>query len=473
MIKRKLLWSLLAFAVLGAVAVWSGEQRMLSFASESQTDPEEVKDGADSKEDSGGSEEEDKKEEDKKEEDQKEEDKEEDKKEEDKKEESGNKDDKKDDDDDEDEEYERELERQRQNALNEINSIKTDISTVEAKIKDLKNTKSNLQGYINQLDKQVNSLSSQISELKAQIEEKTQEIEERSQELEKAEAEAEEQYDMMKKRIQYLYECGNQSFFMLILEAENFTDFMNRVEYALEMSSYDKQMMEQMQKTRQEIERQKSGLEEEKAEQEALLTEVEEQQEAVNRALSAKTQEIASYQAQINSASSEQGDYKEQLLEQEKLLEQVENQIAALAAARAADGDGDGGSSGFIWPCPSSHRITSNFGPRPAPVPGASTYHKGIDIGASSGSPILAAASGRVTTATYSGSAGNYVVISHGGGVSTVYMHASALYVSEGETVSRGQTIAAVGSTGYSSGPHLHFGVIVGGSYVNPLNYVH
>ena len=460
MIKRKLLWSLLAFAVLGAVVVWSGEQRMLSFASENQTNPEEGENGTDGGEESGG------KEEDKQEED---------KQEEDKKEESGNKSDKKekDDDDDEDEEYERELERQRQNALNEINSIKTDISTVEAKIKDLKNAKSNLQGYINQLDKQVNSLSAQISELKTQIEEKTQKIEERSEELALAEAEAQEQYGMMKKRIQYLYERGEQSFFTLILEAENFTDFMNRVEYALEMSSYDKQMMEQMQKTRQEIERQKSELEEEKAEQESLLAEVEEQQEAVNRALNAKTQEIASYQTQINNASSEQGDYKDQLLEQEKLLEQVENQIAALAAAKAADGDGDGGSSGFIWPCPSSHRITSNFGPRPAPVPGASTYHKGIDIGASSGSPILAAASGRVTTATYSGSAGNYVVISHGGGVSTVYMHASALYVSEGQTVSRGQTIAAVGSTGYSSGPHLHFGVIVGGSYVNPLNYVH
>ena len=85
----------------------------------------------------------------------------------------------------------------------------------------------------------------------------------------------------------------------------------------------------------------------------------------------------------------------------------------------------------------------------------------------------LAAASGRVTTSAYSGSAGNYVVISHGNGVSTVYMHASALYVSEGQMVSQGQKIAAVGSTGFSTGPHLHFGVIVDGSYVNPLNYVH
>ena len=151
----------------------------------------------------------------------------------------------------------------------------------------------------------------------------------------------------------------------------------------------------------------------------------------------------------------------------------MERQIAAAAAARAAAEDGDGGaSSGFLWPCPASRRITSGFGNREAPVPGASTYHKGVDVGASSGSSIVAAASGRVITSAYSGSAGNYIVISHGGGICTVYMHASALYVSEGAMVSQGQKIAAVGSTGFSTGPHLHFGVIVNGNYVNPLNYV-
>ena len=189
-----------------------------------------------------------------------------------------------------------------------------------------------------------------------------------------------------------------------------------------------------------------------------------------------ETEEVSTphifYQSQIQTASGEQSEYEKQLAEQEKLLEQIENQIAAAAAAAASADDGDGGASGFLWPCPASHRITSSFGPRTAPVAGASTYHKGIDIGASSGSAIVASAGGRVTTATYSSSAGNYVVVSHGNGISTVYMHASALYVSVGDVVSQGDTIAAVGSTGYSTGPHLHFGVIVNGSYVNPLNYV-
>lgn len=132
----------------------------------------------------------------------------------------------------------------------------------------------------------------------------------------------------------------------------------------------------------------------------------------------------------------------------------------------------NGASGGFVWPCPSSYTITSEFGGRESPTAGASSNHMGIDIGAPSGSSIVAAASGTVVTAQYSTSAGNYVIISHGNGISTVYMHASALYVSAGQTVSAGESIAAVGSTGYSTGPHLHFGVTVNGAYVNPHNYV-
>lgn len=376
------------------------------------------------------------------------------------------------DEEDEKSDEEEELEQKRQDTLDEINSIKADISTVEKKISELKNTRSNLQTYINQLDRQVNSLAAQISSLEEKIEQKKKEIEEKQQELLEAEAEAEEQYSLMKKRIQYMYEQGNQSFLELLLESETLADMMNRAEYAVQMSAYDRQMMEELRKIQEAIAEYKALLEAEQEEQEKLLADLEDQKAAVNKAIAAKTQEIAAYQSQIDSASGEQSEYQKQLAEQEKLLDQIEAQIAAAAAAAAAENDGDGGASGFLWPCPASRRITSYFGPRKAPVPGASTYHKGIDIGASTGSSIVASAGGRVTTSKYSNSAGNYVVISHGKGISTVYMHASALYVSVGDVVAQGQTIAAVGSTGYSSGPHLHFGVIVNGSYVNPLNYV-
>lgn len=126
----------------------------------------------------------------------------------------------------------------------------------------------------------------------------------------------------------------------------------------------------------------------------------------------------------------------------------------------------------MIWPCPASKRVTSEFGAREAPVAGASTSHKGMDIGAPTGTDIIAAASGEVVISTYSYSAGNYIMISHGNGLSTVYMHCSALLVSVGDQVKQGDVIGKVGSTGYSTGPHLHFGVRVNGAYVNPRGYV-
>lgn len=130
------------------------------------------------------------------------------------------------------------------------------------------------------------------------------------------------------------------------------------------------------------------------------------------------------------------------------------------------------GNTKFIWPCPSSSRITSSFGSRTSPTEGASSNHQGIDIGASSGSNIVASASGTVVISTYSYSAGNYIMINHGNGVYTVYMHCSKLLASVGDKVKQGEVIAKVGSTGYSTGPHLHFGVRVNGKYVNPRNYV-
>ncbi len=366
----------------------------------------------------------------------------------------------------------RELEQRRKDTLDEIGALKSDIRSVEEKIKELKNERSDLQTYISQLDRQVNAIAVQMSKLEEEIEAKKEEIVQKELELEAAEAEAQKQREMMKKRICYMYEKGEDSFLVLLLESGSVAEMLNRADYAVQMSAYDRRMMENLKEIRDTIAEYKEVLEEEREEQEALLTELGGQKEAVNRAISAKTQEIAAYQSQIDTASGEQGEYEKQLAEQEKLLQQVENQIAVVAAAKAAETDGDGGASGFLWPCPASHRITSGFGIRDVPMAGASADHRGIDIGAPTGSAILASATGRVTTSTYHYSAGNYVVISHGNGVSTVYMHASALYVSEGDMVAQGQKIAAVGSTGYSTGPHLHFGVIVNGSYVNPLNYV-
>ena len=362
------------------------------------------------------------------------------------------------------------LEDKKQDTLDKIKDIKSDISDTKKRISDLENSKSNLETYISKLDQEANNLAKQIDKLNKDIEAKKEEITVAAEELAEAEATAAQQYEDMKKRIQYLYENGNPSYLELFLTSESMADFLNKSSYAEQVTAYDRSMLEEYIAQKQAVKEKKKQLETEKEDLDAMADAASEQKKTVDGLIKSKTAQIQSYQDQIDSENSNAAEYKADLTKQQKLLDQIEQQIAAAAAANAQAGDG--GASGFLWPCPSSKRITSGFGNRAQPTAGASTNHKGIDIGASYGASIIAAAGGRVTTAAYSSSAGNYVVISHGNGLSTVYMHCSALYVSAGQTVSAGQSIAAVGSTGYSTGNHLHFGVIKNGSYVNPLGYV-
>ena len=364
------------------------------------------------------------------------------------------------------------LEEEKKDTLDKIKNIKSELADVKNKIKELENQKSDLNNYIAKLDQEANGLAEQIRKLSDEIEVKKGEIARTQAELEEAQRISEKQYEDMKLRIQYMYEHGTPSYLELFLTAESMSDFLNRSTYAAEVSRYDRSMLDQYIEQKEKIAAAKAVLESEEEELNLMAEAAKEQKETVDALIQTKTAQIQSYQNEINNQSGEAQAYQEDLEEQERLLKELEAQIAAAALANARAEDGDGGASGFLWPCPSSRRITSDFGMLEIPTPGATANHNGIDIGAPTGSAILASASGRVTTSKYSYSAGNYIVISHGNGVSTVYMHCSALYVSEGEMVSQGQTIGAVGSTGFSTGPHLHFGVMVNGAYVNPRNYV-
>ena len=360
------------------------------------------------------------------------------------------------------------LESQRQETLEEIESLKNSISDVKEEIDSLKTEKNTIQKYINQLDKKFDNLTAEIAEFETKIEEKKTDIEETKKKLEEAKIACEEQYASMKLRIKFIYENPSASLFELVLTSESVSEALNRADYVFAMSDYERQMMDKLTKTKEEIELQEITLEAELEELDMMQEELEKQKVKVNASINEKKGELSSKAAELSSANAEQSDYQAQLKEQEKLLNEIEDQIARAANPDAYEGE----VTGFIWPCPAYTRISSYFGPRPQPVPGASTNHKGVDLAAPYGADILASASGVVTTAKYSASAGNYVVIAHGNGMSTVYMHASSLLVSVGQTVRQGQVIAKVGSTGYSSGNHLHFGVIKNGTYVNPLNYI-
>lgn len=359
--------------------------------------------------------------------------------------------------------------------------IEEEKKKVEDTLKSLESQKTDTENYVRQLDEEMTAISAQLEELADQITDKEEEIALTQEELTVAQETEAEQYESMKLRIKYMYEKGDTTFIDLILSAKSISQILNRVEYIAQISQYDRQMLDEYAATRQTIADNEAKLEAEREELLLLQESTQAKQNSVEELLAAKEEQLKEYEARIASAQDQISAYEQDLAAQEAKIRQIEEEIqkAEEEARKKAESSGSSsyttttlGNISFIWPCPSSSRITSTFGGRESPMEGASSNHQGIDISAGTGNDIIAAADGVVTIATYSASAGNYVMLSHGGGVFTVYMHCSSLNVSEGESVAQGQVIAKVGSTGYSTGPHLHFGIRSNGSYVNPLNYV-
>ena len=350
----------------------------------------------------------------------------------------------------------------------------------QSMLSELNSLKSDLNAYLKKLDDDLAQINEEIENLKEQITGVEGEIEKTSRDLEEAEALSAQQYHYMKLRIKYMYEQSNSSFLDMILGSDDLNQLLNRSEYVAKIAEYDRQQLDEYEALQARIRDTKQQLEDKKAELEGLEAEAEARQDSVETLLAEKKTELSKYNTQIANAQSELSRYEAAIREQENTIKAIEAEIKrkeeearrkALEAGRTYN-TVTLRDIKFRWPVPSSSRITSKFGDRESPVEGASTSHKGIDIGAPAGSDIVASAAGEVIISTYSPSAGNYLMINHGGGIYTVYMHASKLLVNVGDTVKQGQTIAKVGSTGISTGPHLHFGIRVDGNYVNPSYYV-
>lgn len=341
-------------------------------------------------------------------------------------------------------------------------------------MEELEQSKEDTLAYIEKLDKKTEKVETELEELKGKIAENENYLVSANKELEEAQAEEQKQYDTMKKRIKYMYENGNQDYMDILFRSESMGDLLNRAEYVEKISSYDKRIFQEYQEIKNKVEQKKSDIEARLSELQGMKEEQTAEKEALSELKKKKKEEIKQYDKNLEESQEKSNEYAKQAAkaeaEVEKLLEQKQDEIDR---ANDAGGGGSGGGDGSLrWPLKVSGRISSSFGHRSSPTAGASTYHKGIDIAVSSGTPIVAAGAGTVVTATYSSSAGNYIMISHGDRLYTVYMHCSRLAVKVGDTVESGQTIAYVGSTGISTGSHLHFGVSKNGSYVNPLQYV-
>lgn len=367
-----------------------------------------------------------------------------------------------------------------------IDALKKEQDKVDAAISSIQSLKADTAANIRTLDQNMSEISAELDTINQYITKKEQDIAFTRGELNKATQQQSDQYASTKLRIKFMYEKGKTSFIDLILTSKNWAELLNRAEYISQITQYDRKKLDEYAKIRQKVIDTETQLNVEQAELLSMKDEATAKQQNIQKLLDAKNQELANYnkklkaeQAKADAAKSQIDDLQAEIKKQEANISAMEKEIERKEAEARKKAESEGKSyqsrtlqGGLIWPCPSSSRITSTFGSRESPTEGASSNHKGIDIGASSGAKVIAAASGQVVIATYSASAGNYVMISHGSSVYTVYMHLSSIAVSEGQEVPQGQTIGAVGSTGYSTGPHLHFGVRKNGNYVDPMSYV-
>ncbi len=345
----------------------------------------------------------------------------------------------------------------------------TSVNEATQQVEDLEAQKADAEARQADLQNQMNTLIDEVNTTRTAIDTKYKEIEEVEKQLIDAQLEVDEQYEAMKLRIQFMYENDNASMLEIVFTSESIGDLLNKVEYLTEISNYDRDMLEAYQTALEAVQAHEKKLNEELQ----ALTELQAQ-------LEAKKVELENLLSQVSAeVGSLEGQLSESKAKLEELIKAAEEEARRQQEAAANNNNSSGtpgsslvvGNGTFAHPMPNSY-ISSAFGYRSDPFSGASTMHNGTDFAAPAGTPIYAAASGTVMIAGYSSSAGNWVVINHGNGLVTKYMHCSKLYVSAGQTVSKGQNIAACGTTGYSTGNHLHFQVEVNGKPVNPMSYL-
>ncbi len=362
------------------------------------------------------------------------------------------------------------------------------IQELEEEKKEAESKKEEAQGILDQLTAEQSDIISAIKELDAKVEDYTMQIvdleakkvdleadiEVTKEELAAAQADEQAQYEAMKLHIQYSYENGDVEYMDTLFTSAEVSDMVNNAEYVEQIYKYDSQMLDNLISVRKLIADTQVKLEADLASVEAVEEELNDSKEALQVMIDGKQKQVDNYGDSMDEYEDLVAKYQADIEATDAAIAEAEEKERQRLAALAAQGGGGnqtyytGGALG--WPVPGNYTyISSYFGPRS--LLGMS-FHHGIDIPCPTGTPIYAAEGGTVITAGWSYSLGNYVVIDHGGGMTTVYGHNSAFAVSYGTVVAKGQVIAYAGSTGQSTGPHCHIAVRINGSYVDPLPYL-
>lgn len=322
--------------------------------------------------------------------------------------------------------------------LDKIDNTKDQLADNKKEIKELNAEISELQTAITETESDIAKLESKISKKEKELAAKKKEIDKSSKEL--------------NARLRQIYKSGSVSFVDILLSSGNISEFITNMEMISLIYENDKTLVVSLKKSYQKIQVQKNEL------------------VALRKSLSTKEDTLTSGKAAIAKKRTVVASENKKLESQLDALNAEADRI--IQEIKDLQGGGDYTGGVLAWPCPGYTRISSDFGYRIHPILGYRKLHTGIDIAAPYGASVIAANTGKVIASYYNSSYGNMIIVDHGGGIATLYAHLSSRLVSVGASVQRGQTIAKVGSTGMSTGAHLHFEVRLNGVYQNPRSYL-
>ena len=347
------------------------------------------------------------------------------------------------------------LEAEKEKARQELNETSKELENIKIELTEALET-------VNKIEAQIIDSETKLKETESQIANLEDEIKKTGEKLQYIKKDYAEQKEALENRLVALYEMGETTYLDVLLNSKNITDFISRYYLIGEIAEYDNDLLKTIEREKNKIEEIDKQLTKKVEELKLAKNTQEKTLVALENARTIKN----SYVAEL---TEEEQNTQKQIEEYNSKLDNIDAQMAILSMV---NGNSEYIGGEFLWPIPGYTTITSPFGMRFHPILHYYRSHNGIDIGARMGASVIAANSGTVITASYVGSYGNVVMIDHGGGIRTHYAHGSEILVKVGQVVQKGEIIMKAGSTGLSTGPHLHFEIKVNGKFVNPLPYV-
>ena len=339
----------------------------------------------------------------------------------------------------------------------------------EAELEEQRTREESLEAELAELDQELAGLQNELDDLNREIRTTESNIRTTERELRQAESQLEYHEDLLMKRMRVIHERGAVHYLEVLFDSTSFADFLSRLYNLQVIAENDMQLIEEVEAERQAIADKKAELEREKRDLEGMQRQLVSKKDEVDRTKANRSEVLSDLQTEIERT-------EQAIKEVEEEAAQLEDEIQSIIRERERQqrDDGDRPEGALLWPVESPNYVTSPFGYRTHPVTGQrGSFHGGLDIG-TYGQPnrILAAESGEIVFTRHSGGYGKHIMIDHGGGMQTLYAHLRTMSVSPGQQVSRGDTIGRAGTTGSSTGVHLHFEVWINGQRQDPMNYL-